>query len=62
MKHKNGISLVANNPATRPCFYTFEECEKPARARGGPGDRAARQSVLAAGRAQKAPAGRQEDA
>ena len=27
MKHKNGISLVANNPAYPPMFYTFEECE-----------------------------------
>lgn len=26
-KHKNGISLVANNPAYPPMFYTFEECE-----------------------------------
>ena len=27
MKHKNGISLVANNPAYPPMFYTVEECE-----------------------------------
>ncbi len=63
MKHKNGISLVANNPAYPPMFYTFEECESlPVRVVGQVRELRAQAGEPPAARSKSAPPGGQDDA